>query len=402
MTQRRTTKPSRKSTTSVTDEPTGTPRLYKRFGVRKVTFWYKYPDGRRETIASAPRGDRAEIARAAAVSQRRAMDIIAGQIIADSVGDMIDRFRTEIDPTHYADQSKAGIAVRKGTYERLTAFFGRMQPAALEPVHGYQYLDARAKSGAPKGANKEMALMSTICNYGIRWGLIRVHPFRNLMLNKADTFVRDVVRSQVIRFYLWSVRQEQAFRTMGVAGMFTYLTGFRAAEVRPYHMSGLSDEGVMVVSAKRKMGESETRKLRKWSPRLRVVVERAKRERKVASVFLFPNRSGRPYTKSGWNSVWQDAMYTYIGEKDAAIAEEFKAKKAREAAQRRGEAVADLDLQLTKHPEYFSLLDIRPAAITSKLEQRAADAYDFAAHTSPSTTHRHYDRRKTKVADATE
>ena len=46
----------------ITDEPTGTPRLYKRFGVRKVTFWYKYPDGRRETIASAPRGDRAEIA----------------------------------------------------------------------------------------------------------------------------------------------------------------------------------------------------------------------------------------------------------------------------------------------------------------------------------------------------
>ncbi|ANJ87104.1 hypothetical protein MB84_31070 [Pandoraea oxalativorans] len=55
-------------------------------------------------------------------------------------------------------------------------------------------------------------------------------------------------------------------------------------------------------------------------------------------------------------------------------------------------------LQLTKHPAYFSWLDIHPTAITSMLEQRAADAYDFAAHTTPSTTHRRYDRRKTKVA----
>ncbi|VVE11344.1 phage-related integrase [Pandoraea communis] len=189
---------------------------------------------------------------------------------------------------------------------------------------------------------------------------------------------------------------------MGVAGMFTYLTGFRAAEVRPYHISGISDDGVMVVSAKRKLGEAVTRKLRKWSPRLRVVVERAKRERKVSSVFLFPNRRGWPYTKSGWNSVWQDAMYSYIGEKDETIAQEFKAKKAREAAQRKGENVDDLALKLTKRPAYFSLLDIRPTAITKKLEKRAADAYDFAAHTNPSTTHRHYDRRRTKIADATE
>jgi hypothetical protein len=58
--------------------------------------------------------------------------------------------------------------------------------------------------------------------------------------------------------------------------------------------------------------------------------------------------------------------------------------------------------ELVEHPQYFSLLDIRPAAITTKIRNRSADMYDFAAHANPTTTHRNYDRRKVKKASATE
>lgn len=96
--------------------------------------------------------------------------------------------------------------------------------------------------------------------------------------------------------YLWSLRQSQPYRTMGCGAMFTYLTGFRAAEVRPFHLSGITDQGVRVLSAKRKMGEAEVVKLREWSPRLRAVVERAKQTAAAGSVvksmYLFPNRRG--------------------------------------------------------------------------------------------------------------
>ncbi len=61
-----------------------------------------------------------------------------------------------------------------------------------------------------------------------------------------------------------------------------------------------------------------------------------------------------------------------------------------------------MDLQITKHQEYFALSDIRPTAISAKLDNRDADAYDFAGHANPSTTHRHYDRRKVRKASATE
>lgn len=403
---RRTVRPSPQHT-EATNERTGVDRLYKRFGARKVSFWYKYPDGRSETFATAPRGDRNAISTAERIAKRRALDIQAGEILAGSVADMIERFRDDIAPTYYRDQSPEGLAVRKGAYERLTKFFGRMSPAQLETTHGYQFLDDRAKAGAPIGANKDLALMQTICHYGIRWGLLKTNPFVGMMLNRADREVRTVVRAQVLRFYVWSLRQPQAYRTMGLAAMFCYLTGFRAAEIRPFHKSGITDEGVRVVSAKRKRGQEEIVKLRQWSKRLWAVVERAKRDQKVSSVFLFPNRRGQPYTKSGWASVWQDAMYSFIGEFDNAIAREYEAKKMHEAAQRIANRVnspirGGMELKITKHPAYFSMLDIRPTAITAKLTNRDSDAYDFAAHADPSTTHRHYDRRRVKVAKATE
>ncbi|CAG9193953.1 conserved hypothetical protein [Paraburkholderia caribensis] len=389
------------------NETTGVDRLYKRTGARRISYWYKFPDGRSQTLATAPLGDRHMIAVAERTAKRQALDIQAGQIISGSVAEMIERFRDEIDPMHYRDQSRDGKQVRKGQYERLTRFFGRMAPLSLETIHGYQYLDQRAKAGAPAGANKDMALMTTICNYAIRWGLVKANPFVGMMQNKTEKDVRTIERSQVVRFYLWALKQEQSYRTMGLAAMFCYLTGFRAAEIRPFHMSGLIDAGVRVENAKRKKGERIVYKLREWSLRLRVVVERAKRDRKVASLFLFPNRTGQPYSKSGWSSVWQDAMYAYIGSFDPEIATEYQAKKLHEAAQRIANRInrpmrGAMELMLTEHREYFALSDIRPTAITAKLDKRDDDAYDFAAHANPATTHRNYDRRKMKVAKATE
>ena len=76
----------------------------------------------------------------------------------------------------------------------------------------------------------------------------------------------------------------------------------------------------------------------------------------------------------------QDTMLAWIGSMDIAI----NAK------------------DLVELPMYFSLHDIRPAAITTKLRNRNTDAYDFAAHANPSTTHKNYDRRKEKKTSTIE
>lgn len=195
---------------------------------------------------------------------------------------------------------------------------------------------------------------------------------------------------------------------MGCAALFTYLTGFRAAEVRPYSTEGLSRDGVRVISAKRKKGQEEITKVREWSTRLRVVVARAKQTHGRPREFLFATSSGSAYTRSGWGSTWVDVMFEYIATEDTAVAVELAKKKTREAHYKRaydnGQETPEREssFTITKHNMYFALSDIRPAAITTKLRNRDVDAYDFAAHANPATTHKHYDRRQEKRAKATE
>jgi hypothetical protein len=382
--------------------------LYKRVGKKKVSFYYQHPDGKSETLASAQLGDRRAIAEAERIATRRALDIQQGVVVAGSVAELISRFADEEDPRHYIDQSKDGRAVRNSGYRNLTAFFGKMQPGALRAIHGYQFLDARAAAGAPAKANKELSLMSTICHKAVRWGLIERNPFVDMKMNTYDTVVRTTKRSQVVKFYLWAIKHQSAgVRTMGCAAMFTYLTGNRAAEVRPFAISGLTPDGVLVTSAKRKKGEAVIIKLRHWSPKLRAVVERAKQAHEVTRDHLFANASGKPYTRSGWGSQWTDTQYEWIASFDSEVADHLAHKKAWEieyrSARKAGKEMARFQgYRVTEHPMYFSLMDIRPAAITAKLDQGAADTYNFAAHANPATTHRHYDRRRVKKASATE
>lgn len=388
-------------------ERTGVDRLYKRVGKRKVSFYYQHPDGRSETLGTADLGDRLGIADAERSAKRRALDIQAGEVVGGTVAEVIERFRDEIAPTHYRDQSKDGLAVRASTYMNLIRFFGKMTPANLKTVHGYQFIDDRAKAGAPEKAKKELSLMSTICHYAVRWGLIDANPFIDMMHTRSEKTVRTTSRSQIVRFYLWSLHQPAGVRVFGCAAMFTYLTGFRAAEVRPFHISGLSRDGVRVISAKRKMGEEEVSKMREWSTRLRVVVKRAEQTHTVKRLYLFANTKGAPYSRSGWGSLWTDAMYAWIASFDPMVAAELTAKGEWEvryrAAYKDGKKLAEYKgYKITEHPAYFALQDVRPAAITTKLRNRDADAYDFAAHANPATTHKHYDRRSEKKARATE
>jgi hypothetical protein len=76
------------------------------------------PDGRSETLTAAPRGGWAEIAIAECSAERKVLDIQAGEVIAGSVADMIDRFKTDIAPTHFRDQSKDRPARKGGRAER--------------------------------------------------------------------------------------------------------------------------------------------------------------------------------------------------------------------------------------------------------------------------------------------
>lgn len=371
----------RTATPSPAWEKTGIARLYKRVGKRRISWIYKHLDGRSQTLASAVLGDRAARYDAERLASKLAVEIQQGVVVAGAVSEMIERFELKEDPTYYQDQSKDGKKIRKGMYTNLTKFFGRMVPAEMTAQHGYQYLEDRAAAGAPIKANKELSQFSVICHFGVKWGLLAANPFVNMMKNRSTSDTKIIDRRQVLRFYLWSIKQRENYRTMGCAAMFTYLTGFRSSEARPYLKAGLTEEGVTVVSTKRKKGQIEVLKVREWSKRLRVVVARALDRKNTSSPYLFaPSKRSEAYTRHGWASSWKDAQLAWIRTVDKTVKEKT----------------------LTAHRLYFNLQHIRPAAITMKIVNRDEDAYDFAAHANPATTHKHYDRRVVKRATATE
>jgi hypothetical protein len=98
-------------------------------------------------------------------------------------------------------------------------------------------------------------------------------------------------------------------------------------------------------------------------------------------------------------------MYDWIASFDKEVAAALAAKREWEeryrAARKFGAALEPYE-GLQEHREYFSLSDVRPVAIATKLRNRNEDAYDFAPHANPATTHRHYDRRTERRAKATE
>ncbi len=92
------------------------------------------------------------------------------------------------------------------------------------------------------------------------------------------------------------------------------------------------------------------------------------------STGALPLRYAGPHAHDLPPSSWKDAQLAWIKSVDKAVTEK----------------------SLTDHPLYFNLQDVRPAAITTKIQNRDHDAYDFAAHANPATTHKNYDRRVVK------
>lgn len=125
-------------------EKTGVARLYKRVGKQRISWIYKHVDGRSQTLASCALGDRAARYNAERLATKLAVEIQQGVVVAGAVSEMIERFELKEDPTYYQDQSKDGQKIRRGMYNNLTKFFGRMAPSELTAQHGYQYLEDRA------------------------------------------------------------------------------------------------------------------------------------------------------------------------------------------------------------------------------------------------------------------
>ncbi|WP_343718971.1 hypothetical protein [Achromobacter dolens] len=101
---------SRKGRTATplrTWEKTRIQRLYKRVGAQRISWIYKHVDGRSQTLASSEIGDREGRFDAERKAMREAIEIQQGVVVANSVGEMIERFELLVDPVYWLFCSNA-------------------------------------------------------------------------------------------------------------------------------------------------------------------------------------------------------------------------------------------------------------------------------------------------------
>ena len=206
----------------------------------------------------------------------------------DTVGAAIDRYQLEILPSLAAktqDSYRASLG-------RLRAVYGEVTLGDVRPVHVAQYLDRRA---AKVSANRDIAVLSSVYAYAMRWGWCDANPCRGVRRHSERPRERYVSDAELAQLRTAADDQWQCIIDLA------YLTALRRGDLMSLRLADISADGLTVTH--RKTG---ARRLYQTSPGLAEVLARARKlRRRVGTLLLFATRDGQPYTESGWETAWR-------------------------------------------------------------------------------------------------
>jgi integrase len=295
---------------------------------------------------------------------------------SDTVAALIDLwFRRQQSMPANSEMRRANSTLAENEREAkmLKKAFGHMRSDLVEKADAYSYLDACMASGRPAKGNKEIALMRTIFEHGIRIGKLKVNPFSGVEKNVTRATSRLVTDIELTLAVEVGRRLGGARYIVALALKTAWLCLRRSVEVRALTRDQIGADGIRWTAAKRKRGTAQIEGLIEWSPELKATMDEAlavKRNKLAGSWYVFGNLQGQKYTKGGWKSGLSDLM--------AACVDEAKER-----------AIPFMS---------FNLQDCRPKGVSDKLDRGDSDVMEATMHTSERMIKQFYDRRRTRVA----
>ncbi len=279
-----------------------------------------------------------------------------------TIGDAIQRYRGEVltkkAPKTQRDYDRA--------LKRLEPVFGRMHPAKLRPVHVARYMDLRVKADGTGtvAANRDKAVLSAVMTCCVRWGLIDRNLVREISRFEETPRERYVEDAELDAF-LEHCRQSRtkAGRVVAAFVRLKLLTSLRQGQIRQLHRAWWKPARNVLSVPSAKGGLAVEYEGPELADAIEELQDACAVGRGIASVYLAPTRSGAPYTDTGFQSLWQRTMRSYL--------------TANPGARR-----------FTEH-------DLRAKVVTD--EQDLDLARRRAGHRSVSTTQRHYRVRPERV-----
>ena len=257
--------------------------LPKRMYMRRGAYYFCHPD----TNAWQPLGK--DIAAAFAEYGK----LVSGQWSGHDLGDVIDRYRTEVLPLKRSAKTRTDQAKQLA---KLKAVFGTVPADKITAQHCYRYLDARVSH--PVAARHEISLLGHVFAKAIRWGAATVNPVRTLERTPKGKRTRYVTDAEYDAVY--SLANER----MRIAMDLALLTGQRRGDLLMLKRAQLTDEGIVFHQSKTGAGV-----LVEWTDELRKITDRAKALKpQVPGEYLLRKRNGRAYTPYGFSAIWQRLM----------------------------------------------------------------------------------------------
>jgi integrase len=359
------------------NSPDGLPfRLYARVGKFVTAYGYKLPSGKWAFRLTAPSNNPEAVAAARKEAIEKAEILNGKGVVAGTVADLVKRyFKWQESLPIDSEDRKAKVTLDENKVEskNLIKAFGAMAPEDIRSRDVYGFLDARLQKGAPAKANKEIALLSAMLEYGRRLGLLEVNPCRGIKYNKTKPKQKYVNAADMDMMLRVAREHGGSYLILSLCLHTAYLTVSRPSEMLKLTRQSVTDAGMLLEVGKRKRGQAQRSKLIEWSPVLRATIDEALALQRLAGMYVFSNTSGQVYSRSGFNTILTRLM--------------VHCEKA----------AAEAGLKFTR----FTLADMRPAAVTDRMEEGDASIIDATGHSDGRMVQKVYDRRRVKTAKAT-
>lgn len=279
---------------------------------------------------------------AAMVEYARLVQPATGALATMGAG--FDRYQAEVLPLK-APRTQRDNLIELGNLRKEFADF---PPAKLDTQHIYRYMDKRK---APVRANREKALLSHVCTYLIRWGAMRTNPCKGVARNTEIPRDRCPSPAELGHFKEAAAGlDKRAAALIRLYVDFKYKTSMRKGDLLKIHLTQLKADGIRYTESKKRRRKIvnlkgklqvvnvDRKRVVRWDLELRLLVDQIRAlprkviqpetGQQIETTFLFCRFDGKPYTETGFDSMWQRAMERFV----AAGGERFHEHDVRAAS----------------------------------------------------------------------
>lgn len=207
---------------------------------------------------------------------------------AHTIAQMLDSYLIKAE---VAEVTRAGYVAQS---VQLKKKFKGFTPADVTPRHIRQYLSVRPRTAGAR----EIALFSAAWNAAREAGQIDLpNPREGIRIKGGKVQTRVANAGE-------QARLTEGHSQMAVICELALLTGLRQTDLRLLELSAITDKGLWVRPSKtaRRTGKALEFEL---TPALRACLARARLlRRRVGSRYVFPTRTGEPYSLDGFQTMW--------------------------------------------------------------------------------------------------